>query len=85
MTTPEEDEVIKYFANVKPCKEDKGAFCMGVTFLLLALCVPAYQAILRLQSGYWTPLPISDGIHFVGWHIPKNRLGGRSKDYRLAA
>ncbi|MGJ4954949.1 hypothetical protein ACQR1H_04860 [Bradyrhizobium sp. HKCCYLRH2015] len=79
MATPEEDEVLRYFDNIKPRKEDKGAFWIGVGFLLLALCVPAYQALLWLQSGYWTALPISYGVHFLGWRVPLTSWAGAQK------
>jgi hypothetical protein len=82
MTTPEEDEVLKYFENVKPRKEDKGALWMGVTFLILTLCIPAYQALLWLQSGYWTPVSIIAGCRYMswlGWHVPKTDWVGLQK------
>jgi hypothetical protein len=59
----EEDEVLSYLSNIQPRKEDKGAFWMGVFFVFVALAFPAYQALLWLQSGVWTPLPIS-----LLWH-----------------
>src|SRR5258705_13071223 len=46
MTKFEDDEVLRHLTNVKPRKEDKGAFWMGVAFVALALCIPAYQALL---------------------------------------
>ncbi|MBR1204475.1 MULTISPECIES: hypothetical protein [unclassified Bradyrhizobium] len=79
MTTPEEKEVLKYFANVKPREEDKSALWMGVGFLLIGSCVPAYQAVLWLQTGHWTPLPISYGIQFLGWHVPSTTWVGAQK------
>jgi hypothetical protein len=63
MNNPEEDEVLRFFSNIQPCKEDKGAFWMGVFFVAVALAFPGYQALLWLKSGVWTPLPIS-----LIWH-----------------
>lgn len=79
MPNSEEDEVLKYLSNVKPKKEDKGAFWMGVCFVLLAFCIPAYQAFLWLQVGYWTPLPLSMVIQFLGWHLPSTDWVGVQK------
>ena len=73
------DDVLKQLAEVKPRKEDKGAFWMGLGFVALVLCFPAYQAFLWLQSGHWTPLPISYGFHFVGWHVPTTDWAGAQK------
>lgn len=63
MANSDEDEVLKYFANIRPRKEDKGAFWMGVIFVLAASAFPGYQSFLWLQSGAWTPWPISSLIH----------------------
>lgn len=62
-----------------PRKEDKGAFWMGVAFVIFALFFPAYQAVLWLQSGHWIPLPISDGMQLVGWRVPSTDWVGLQK------
>ncbi|WP_024521115.1 hypothetical protein [Bradyrhizobium sp. Tv2a-2] len=79
MTKFEDDEVLKHLANVPRRKEDKGAFWMGVAFIIFALCFPAYQALIWLQSGNWWPLPISHGIEFLGWHVPVTQWVGAQK------
>lgn len=79
MTKPEEDEVLQYFSSIKPRREDKGAFWMGVGLVLLALCIPANQSLLWLQMGYWTPLPIANGIQFLRWHVPSTDWTGPQK------
>jgi hypothetical protein len=72
----EMDEVLKQLSEVKPRKEDTGAFWIGAAFALIALCFPAYQTLLWLQSGYWTPLPISDAIQLIGWRVPVTDWAG---------
>lgn len=51
-------------------KGDTSAFWMAVAFIILALCIPGYQAMLWLESGYWSPVPISYVVQFLGWHFP---------------
>ncbi|MET4483130.1 hypothetical protein [Bradyrhizobium sp. F1.13.3] len=79
MVNLEDDEVLRHLSKLTPRKEDRGAFWMGVIFTLLALAIPAYQGLLWLQVGHWTPLPISDGIQFVGWHVPATDWAGAQK------
>jgi hypothetical protein len=60
-------------------KEDKGAWWIGMAFVLIALAFPAYQAVLWLQSGIWTPLPIASAVHYVGWSVPTTDWVGVQK------
>lgn len=73
------DDVLKQLSEVKPRKEDKGAFWMGVAFVVLAFCFPAYQSLLWLQAGHWTPLPVSYGMQLVDWHVPSTDWAGFQK------
>ncbi|MGY2987754.1 hypothetical protein [Bradyrhizobium sp. USDA 4508] len=80
MIKPENDDLKKFFNSMPPHKrEDKGAFWIGIAFVLLALSLPAYQSFLWLQTGAWTPLPISQGMQFLGWRLPSTDWIGLQK------
>lgn len=79
MANLEDDEFLRYLSSGSPRVEDRSAFWMGVAFTVFALCFPTYQAVLWLQAGHWTPLPISYGIQFLGWHVPVTDWAGPQK------
>lgn len=60
-------------------QEDRGAFWIGVAFVLAALAFPAYQALLWLQSGVWVPLPLSTAMQWIGWRVPTTDWVGAQK------
>ena len=66
-------------AAAKPLREDRGALWMGIVLVLATLTLPAYQAVLWLQTGIWYPLPISSAIQYVGWHVPSTEWVGSQK------
>lgn len=59
MSNSDEDEVLRHLSNIQPRKEDKGAFWIGVVFVLIAIAVPAYQTYVWLKAGIWHPKPMS--------------------------
>jgi hypothetical protein len=51
----------------------------ALAFVFLALCFPAYQALLWLQSGHWSPFSISNAIQIIGWRVPSTDWAGVQK------
>lgn len=65
MNNRDSDEVIEHLASIKPRKEDIGAFWVGLLFTLLAVMIPAFQGVLWLKTGNWSPFSIGNVIgHF---------------------
>jgi hypothetical protein len=63
--TNRDNDVLKHLGAVKPRKEDVGAFWIGAFFLLTAIAVPAFQGVMWLKTGIWSPLSIGNTIgHF---------------------
>lgn len=51
-------------------KEDRGAFWIFVALMAVIVLMIGYQGLGWLQYGYWTPMPISSAVAYLGWRYP---------------